>query len=44
MSERTQAARKSLFIKSHLDDVLIRLDQPYLKPLADFFRLRERRL
>jgi uncharacterized protein (DUF58 family) len=44
MNERTQAARKSLFIKSHLDDVVVRLDQPYLKPLADFFRLRERRL
>jgi uncharacterized protein (DUF58 family) len=44
INERTQAARKSLFIKSRLDDVVVRLDQPYLKPLADFFRLRERRL
>jgi len=42
-SERTQEARKSLFVKSHLDDVLIRLDQPYIKPLADFFKLREKR-
>jgi uncharacterized protein (DUF58 family) len=41
--ERARETRKSLFIKSRLDDVLIRLDQPYLKPLADFFRLRERR-
>ena len=42
-SERARGTQKLLFIKSRLDDVLIRLDQPYLKPLADFFRLRERR-
>jgi uncharacterized protein (DUF58 family) len=41
--ERTREARKSLFVKSRLDDVLIRLDQPYIKPLADFFKLREKR-
>jgi uncharacterized protein (DUF58 family) len=41
--ERIREARKSLFVKSRLDDVLIRLDQPYIKPLADFFKLRERR-
>jgi uncharacterized protein (DUF58 family) len=41
--ERTRDARKSLFVKSRLDDVLIRLDQPYIKPLADFFKLREKR-
>ena len=41
--ERTREVRKSLFVKSRLDDVLIRLDQPYIKPLADFFKLRERR-
>ncbi len=35
--------RRSLFLKSRLDAVEIRLDQPYLKPLTDFFRLRERR-
>jgi len=38
-----QEARRSLFIKSRLDDVEVRLDQPYLKPLIDFFRLREKR-
>jgi uncharacterized protein (DUF58 family) len=38
-----QQSRKSLFVKSHLDDVEVRLDQPYLKPLIDFFRLREKR-
>jgi uncharacterized protein (DUF58 family) len=41
--ERAREARKTLFVKSRLDDVLIRLEQPYIKPLADFFKLRERR-
>lgn len=41
---RLRDERKSLFVKSHLDDIIVRLDQPYLKPLVDFFRLRERRL
>ena len=38
-----QQARRSLFLKSKLDAVEIRLDQPYMKPLTDFFRMRERR-
>lgn len=38
-----QQARRSEFIKSHLDAVTIRLDQPTLKPLVDFFRRREKR-
>ena len=42
-SERMRQTRRSLFLKSRLDGVEIRLDQPYLKPLIDFFRLRERR-
>ena len=41
--EGAQKNRRSMFIKSHLDAVEVRLDQPYMKPLADFFRLRERR-
>ena len=41
--DATQKNRKSMFIKSRLDAVEVRLDQPYMKPLADFFRLRERR-
>ncbi len=41
--ERVQTFRRSLFIKSHLDAVEVKLDQPYMKPLVDFFRLRERR-
>ncbi len=44
MAAHRRDERKSLFIKSHLDDIIVRLDQPYLKPLVDFFRLRERRL
>jgi len=35
--------RKATFIKAKLDSIDIRLDKPYMKPLVDFFRLRERR-
>jgi len=38
-----QKNRRSLFVKSKLDSVVIPLDKPYMKPLVDFFRLRERR-
>lgn len=38
-----QQDRRSLFLKSKLDGVEIRLDQPYMKPLIDFFKLREKR-
>ena len=41
--DRMRDERRSLFLKSRLDEVQIRLDQPYIKPLADFFKLRERR-
>jgi hypothetical protein len=36
-------SRHSTFIKAKLDSIDIRLDKPYMKPLVDFFRLRERR-
>jgi uncharacterized protein (DUF58 family) len=36
-------SRRSTFIKAKLDSIDIRLDKPYMKPLVDFFRLRERR-
>jgi uncharacterized protein (DUF58 family) len=39
----TEAAHRSMFIKAKLDGIEVRLDQPYMKPLIDFFRLRERR-
>ncbi|MBM4159700.1 MAG: DUF58 domain-containing protein [Ignavibacteria bacterium] len=38
-----ETERRSMFIKAKLDGIEIRLDQPYMKPLIDFFRLRERR-
>ena len=38
-----EEARKSTFIRAKLDSIDIRLDKPYMKPLVDFFRLRERR-
>lgn len=38
-----QKSRRSLFVRSKLDSVEIPLDRPYMKPLVDFFRLRERR-
>ena len=36
-------SRRATFIKAKLDSIDIRLDKPYMKPLVDFFRLRERR-
>jgi len=36
--------RRSLFLRSKVDRIAIRIDRPYLKPIVDFFRLRERRL
>jgi len=38
-----QKYRRSLFLKSKLDSVEIPLDKSYMKPLVDFFRLREQR-
>ena len=36
-------SRRTTFVKAKLDSIDIRLDKPYMKPLTDFFRLRERR-
>jgi hypothetical protein len=41
--EDVQRSRKSLFLRSRLDAVDLRVDEPYLKPLSDFFRRREKR-
>ena len=41
--ERNRAARKSLFISSRLDSIEITAGENYIKPLVQFFRLRERR-
>ena len=36
--------RKSLFNRSRVDAIPIRIDRPYIKPIVDFFKLREQRL
>ncbi len=36
-------SRRSTFIRAKLDSIEVRLDRPYMKPLVDFFRLREKR-
>ena len=36
--------RRQLFIKSRVDAIPVRIDRPYIKPIVDFFKLRERRL
>jgi uncharacterized protein (DUF58 family) len=38
-----EESRKASFLKAKLDNIEVRLDKPYMKPLVDFFRLRERR-
>ncbi len=38
------AARRDFFIKCTVDAIPIRIDRPYIKPIVDFFRVRERRL
>jgi len=42
--EQRRAAQKSLFARSRVDAIPIRVDRPYIKPIVDFFRLRERRM
>ncbi len=41
--ERNIANRKSLFLSSRLDSIEITTGENYIKPLVQFFRLRERR-
>jgi uncharacterized protein (DUF58 family) len=42
---RTRAeARKQMFLRSRVDAIPIRIDRPYIKPIVDFFKLREQRL
>ncbi len=36
-------SRRTLFLKAKLDAIEVQLGQSYMKPLTDFFRLRERR-
>lgn len=37
-------ARHSMFVRSKVDAIRIRIDRPYIKPIVDFFQRRERRL
>jgi len=39
-----RALRRSMFVKSKVDAISIRIDRPYIKPIVDFFQRRERRL
>jgi uncharacterized protein (DUF58 family) len=32
------------FVRNRVDSITIRVDKPYIKPIVDFFKLRERRL
>ncbi len=43
LREKLIAARKSLFVSSRLDSIEITTGENYVKPLVQFFRLRERR-
>jgi hypothetical protein len=41
---RKRARREQLFRRLRIDHVTIRTDRPYVRPLGDFFRMRERRM
>jgi uncharacterized protein (DUF58 family) len=38
-----RAEMKDLFLRSKVDAIPIRIDRPYIKPIVDFFKLREQR-
>jgi uncharacterized protein (DUF58 family) len=38
-----RAVRRSLFLSSRVDAIPVRIDRPYLRPIMEFFRRRERR-
>lgn len=38
-----KAERRSLFVRSKVDAIAIRVDRPYIKPIVDFFQTRARR-
>lgn len=42
--KRRREQRSNMFLRSKVDAIPIRVDRPYIKPIADFFRRRERRL
>ena len=41
---RRRLERKQLFLRCKVDSIPIRIDKPYIKPIVDFFKLRESRL
>ncbi len=41
---KRKAERKQMFMRSRVDAIPIRIDRPYIKPIVDFFKLREARL
>jgi uncharacterized protein (DUF58 family) len=38
-----RAERRTMFIHSKVDAISVRVDRPYIKPIVDFFKLRESR-
>jgi uncharacterized protein (DUF58 family) len=36
--------RRTLFVRSKVDAIAVRIDRPYIKPIVDFFKRREARL
>ncbi len=42
--QRHEEKLKRSFLTAKVDRITIRIDQPYIKPLVDFFKLREQRL
>jgi uncharacterized protein (DUF58 family) len=42
--QQRRATRRSVFLRSKVDAIPIRIDRPYIKPIVDFFKLRESRL
>ncbi len=42
--QKRKLDRKNLFVRSKVDAIPIRVDRPYIKPIVDFFKLREKRL
>lgn len=38
-----RAERRTMFIQSKVDAINVRIDRPYIKPIVDFFKLRESR-
>jgi uncharacterized protein (DUF58 family) len=41
---RRRQERRQLFVRSKVDAIAVRIDRPYIKPIVDFFKLRESRL